>query len=84
MTLDDPVSSTGQALVKMLSRLPEVRLQLLDMVRELVREDGQINPEKVSLHRKELDAAIAEAETYTEDTRKIVSCLRTLARLRSP
>ena len=62
--------------VRALISVPEKRLRLIELTREIVAEDGSIDPKKVSFYRKELDEAVAEAEAYARETNEAVRCLR--------
>ena len=67
-------------LVCFLKQVPETRLRILELCRELVREDGAIDGEKVAFYSKELTEATKEAEQYSRETQEAVRCLRELAR----
>ena len=67
-------------LVRALKGVPEFRLRLIDLARELVGEDGSIDFDKAAFYRKELEEAIGEAEDYSQATKEAVRCLREMAR----
>ena len=70
----------SEDLVRALKGVPEFRLRLIDLARELVREDGSIDFDKATFYRKEIEEAIGEAEDYSWATREAVRCLREMAR----
>ena len=65
-------------LVDLLKSLPAVHLELLDLTWQLTREDGSLDPQKISFHYTEMEKAIAEAESYSRATREMVQCLTRL------
>ena len=67
-------------LILVLKEVPEFHPRLLQLARELVREDGSIDCEKVAFYRKEIEEAVAEAQEYAQATRKAVLCLKEIAR----
>ncbi len=62
-------------LIRVLKEIPECRLRLIDLAREMVGDDGSLDTEKLGFRRKELEEAIAEAEAYAKATREAVQCL---------
>jgi hypothetical protein len=68
-------------LIRILKEVPETKLRILDLCRDLVGKDGNIDPEKVAFYNKELLEATQEAEQYSKETKEAVRCLRELARL---
>lgn len=67
-------------IIRALETVPEARLRLLELAWEVVREDGSLDPERVTFLCKELEEAIAEAQGYALSTREAVRCLRGMAR----
>jgi len=67
-------------LVRVLQEVPEMRLLLLELAWKVVREDGSIDVDKLALHYKELEEAIAEAQGYQEATKGAVRCLIEMTR----
>ena len=57
-----------------------MRLRLIELVGQLVREDGALDPEKVAFHRLEIETAVAEARAYSHATQEIVQWLIAMAR----
>lgn len=68
----------NKKVIKLLKRLPEVKLGLIDMLWNVVDEKGRLVPDKVLFHQKELDQFIEQAEEYVNATRKAVECLKRL------
>lgn len=67
-------------LIDALKELPEVRLRLIDLARQVAREDGSIDVERAMFLGKELEEAVNEARAYAESTRKAVWCLMNMGR----
>jgi len=67
-------------LICALKEVPEFRLRLLQLARELVGEDGTIDFEKAAFYRKQTEDAIKEAQGYAQATKEAVRCLREIAR----
>jgi len=67
-------------IIRVLKRVPEFKLRLIDLAWRVVREDGSIDPEKLLAHEKELEEYTAEAEAYAQYTQEAVRCLRSLVR----
>jgi hypothetical protein len=65
-------------LMDILKNLPAVRLELRDLTWQLTREDGTLDPQKISFRYTEMEKAIAEAESYTRATKEMVQCLTRL------
>lgn len=68
-----------QGLIRILKGLPETRLRIIDLAWKVTDEDGAIDPDKVSLHFKEISEAAEEAEAYSHATAEAVQCLIGLA-----
>lgn len=69
---------TQERLLELLRDMPEVHLDLLDLIWQLTGEDGKPDPRKISLRYTELEKAINEAEAYTQGTRALAQCLISL------
>jgi hypothetical protein len=67
-------------LIRALKGVPEFRLRLIELARELVGEDGSIDFEKAAFYRQETEDAIKEAQGYAQVTKEAVQCLRQIAR----
>ncbi len=70
----------AEAVLRALRQTPEVRLALIDLVWQVVREDGSTDPQQISFHSEELEKVIAEARAYSSATREAVRCLIEMAR----
>jgi hypothetical protein len=70
----------NQELVRILRGLPECRLRLIELIAQVTKDDGSIDPEKVLFHAKELEECRQEANAYISATRKAVQCLMKLVR----
>jgi len=66
--------------VRALKQVPAFRPRLIDLVGQLVREDGSLDPDKAAFHRLEIEAAVAEAQAYSHSTKELVQWLMSLAR----
>ena len=67
-------------LIRALRQVPQARLRLIEPAREVVREDGTLDSERLAFFSKELLEAIDEARAYARATKETVQCLKTLAR----
>ena len=67
-------------LIESLKSLPEVKLSLLVIAREAVKEDGSLDEEYLAFHHKEVLEAKDEAEAYMADVQRAVNSLQELAR----
>ncbi len=63
-----------------LKSVPEVELKIIPLTWELLGKDGHIDIKKASYNSKEVDAALAEAESYARSTESAVSHLKFLLR----
>jgi hypothetical protein len=61
--------------VRALEQVPAFRLRLIDLVGQVIREDGSLDQDKVAFHRLEIEAAIAEAQAYSHSTKELVQWL---------
>ena len=68
-------------LIRSLKEVPETNLKLLEIARKTVKEDGEIDPEKVAFNMKEVEEAAGEAEEYAKETQEALSWLKRLALL---
>ena len=71
---------TAEEIVRALRTVPEKRLRLLELAREVAGEDGSLDMERAAFLRLELEQAIQEAEAYCDATREMVRCLTVMAR----
>jgi hypothetical protein len=63
-------------LIIILKAVPETRLRIFPLARDLIDESGKIDPAKVAFHQKELTEAVEEAKAYSAETNEAVRCLR--------
>jgi len=69
-----------EQLTELLRELPAVQLDLLELTRKSVNENGALNAEKIAFNYKEIESAIAQAESYARATKEMVQCLLKLGR----
>jgi len=62
-------------LTRALREVPAFQPRLLELTKQLVREDGSIDPHKVAFHQVELEEAIGEARAYYRSTQEAANCL---------
>ncbi len=67
-------------IVDILKSVPEVKLNIIPLTWELLGADGHIDIKKASYKAKEVDTALAEAESYAKSTESAVSHLKNLLR----
>jgi len=67
-------------LIEALKQVPEVRLRLIDLAWQVVKDDGSLDADQLLMMAKELQEATDEARAYAESTRKAVSCLKSMGR----
>ena len=67
-------------LIKVLRKVRPIRLRLIELAWEVVGDDGQLDPEKMSFHNQEIAEAVKEAEAYSQTTKEVIVCLREMAR----
>ena len=66
--------------MEILRGLPAVHLDIFDITRKVIGENGELDPQKISFYYKEIEAAVNQAESYGKSTRETVQCLLRLAR----
>jgi len=67
-------------IIQSLTEVPAFQPRLLELTKQLVKEDGSIDPHKVAFHQIELEQAIGEARAYLKSTQEAVNCLMSLIR----
>ena len=70
----------SKELIAALREVPAFQPCLLELTKQLVGEDGSIDPCKVAFHQVELDEAIGEARAYYRSAREAANCLIALLR----
>ena len=63
-----------------LKGVPEARLRLIELARDLVGEDGSLDFKQATFLRQELEDAIREAEGYSQATQGVVWALKRMGR----
>lgn len=61
-----------------LASVPEKELRIIQLSRELLGPDGQVDHEKAARMVPEVNLAVAEAEAYTRSTSQALNALREL------
>lgn len=69
---------TNQDLLRALGTVPEKRLKLLDLAREMLDSDGQLDPAQYPARLDEVQQALKEAEGYIQWTQQVRDALRRL------
>ena len=64
--------------LRVLKEVPECRLRLLEIAREVLNEDGTFDDKIVANRYKEIEEASAAAEAYARETQTAVRSLRAL------
>ena len=64
--------------VAILRRVPETRLQVLELAAQLLDQDGELDLDAAAARQPEINLAIAEVEAYTRATRQAVEAIRRL------
>jgi hypothetical protein len=64
-----------EQLTELLRKLPAVQLDLLELTRKAVGENGALDAQKIAFHYQEIGSAIAQAESYARATKGMVQCL---------
>ena len=67
-----------QDVIRALQTVPEKRLQLIELARQVVKTDGTIDLEKASFLAAEISQASQEAEGYGNATQRAVWSLKRL------
>ena len=69
---------TQEQLLKLIRELPTVHLEVIDLTRKLVGEDGRLDEKKIAFYYTEVEKAAAQAETYAKETEELVRYLENL------
>ena len=67
-------------IVEVLKSVPEVKLRILPLTWELLGEDGRIDIQKAAYNAQQVDAALAQAESYAQATERAVAHLKLISR----
>ena len=69
---------TNQDLIRALGTVPEKKLVLLELARELLGPDGTLNMERAAAMAAEVKTAVDEARAYATETEKAKWALKKL------
>ena len=69
----------NQDLIRALEAVPEKKLRLLELVRDLVGPDGKLDLDRAVARAAEVDAAVKEARAYISETEKLKWALQRLS-----
>ena len=64
--------------LRIVAGLPEHRLRLIELARDMVKEDGSIDPDQALLHVDEIETAKHEAIAYGNSTKQAIWVLKEL------
>ncbi len=67
---------TPTEITALLRQVPEARLQLFDLLRSHVMEDGRVDMEQLLLNHMEVQEAIQQAQSYHEGHKRMLNSLR--------
>ena len=67
-------------LIRVLREVPEVNLRLIDLAREVIRDDGSMDYNRLPFVSGELQEAVSEARGYAAGTEGAVWALKRMAR----
>ena len=69
----------NQDLIRALETVPEKKLRLLELAKELVGPDGKLDMDRAVARAAEVDAAVKEARAYISETEKLRWALQRLS-----
>ncbi|MBU2009591.1 MAG: hypothetical protein KJ624_07145 [Chloroflexi bacterium] len=69
----------NQDLIRALEAVPEKKLRLLELAKELVGPDGKLDMDRAVARAAEVDAAVKEARAYISETEKLKWALQRLS-----
>ena len=69
----------NQDLIRALETVPEKKLRLLELAKELVGPDGKLDMDRAVARAAEVDAAVKEARAYISETEKLKWALQRLS-----
>jgi len=69
----------NQDLIRALEAVPEKKLRLLELAKELVGPDGMLDMDRAVARAAEVDAAVKEARAYISETEKLKWALQRLS-----
>lgn len=71
--------SDHDRVIAALATVPEKTLRIVELARELVGADGQLDTERAAAMAPEVNLAVAEANAYTRATAQAILALRGIA-----
>lgn len=71
--------SEHERVLAALATVPEKTLRIVELARELVGADGQLDTERAAAMAPEVNLAVVEAEGYTRATAQAILALRGIA-----
>ena len=69
----------ADVLIRVLRTVPEKRLRLVELARELADDEGELDLEKAAAHLDEVHLATQEASVYAQATGRVLRWLNELA-----
>lgn len=66
--------------IELLRRIPSTDLRLIALARDIIKEDGELDLDKLTFRMDELGTAVDEARAYVQDVSKAISWLQNLRR----
>lgn len=70
------MQSDADRVIRALTTVPEKRLRLIELVRQLVGPDGMVDHDKATEMAPEVNLAVAEATAYVQATARAMNALR--------
>ncbi|KKM60929.1 hypothetical protein LCGC14_1536830 [marine sediment metagenome] len=67
-----------QKVARALLKVPETNLLLIELARDVVTEDGELDIDRLSEIPKEVNLAVAQAQAYTKGTDRARQALKPL------
>ena len=67
-----------EQIVRALKKVPEKHLMIVELARELVNGDGELDYDTTVERQREVNLAIAEAKAYSKATSRAIDSLRRL------
>ena len=76
MELGEVQRGDDDRVIQALATVPEKSLRIIELTRELVGPDGQVDYNKASERAPEINLAVAEAEAYVRGTARAIKALQ--------
>ena len=74
----DTVVTEHERVIAALATVPEKTLRIVELARELVGADGQLDTDRAAAMAPEVNLAVAEANAYARATAQAIQALRGL------